>query len=125
MKLKVSQSGHTVTGDKALKSFGYTVGKLNEQEYLENPWVIIIKHDDSIVSVFKNSDKITPKCYYLNDRLYVIIDDGDNNGFHYYVDLEDFSELIEQINSKKIILFGILDKYDNNIALLVEDNIIF
>jgi hypothetical protein len=125
MKLIVSSDGYSVTGDKALKSFGYTVGKLNEKEYLENPWVIIIKHDDSIVSVFKNSDKITPKCYYLNDRLYVIIDDGDNNGFHYYIDLEDFSELIEQINSKKIILFGILDKYDNNIALLIEDDIIF
>ena len=125
MKLRVSQSGHTVTGDKALKSFGYTVGQLNEKEYLENPWVIIIKHDDSVVSVFKNSATITPKCYYLNDRLYVIIDDDDNNGFHYYVDLDEFPELIEQINSKKIILFGILGKDENNIELLIEDDIIF
>lgn len=125
MRLMVSKSGHTVTGDKALKSFGYAVGQLNDQQYQNNPWVIIIKQDDSIVPILKNSKRIKPKCYYLNDRLYVIIEDNDLDGFHYYVDVDDCNEIIEQINSKKIILFAILDKNEDNIELLIEDNIIF
>lgn len=125
MRLKVSKSGYTVTGDKALKSFAYTVGKLNDKKYEFTPWVIIIKQDDSIVPILKNSEIIKPKCYYLNDRLYVIIEDDNMDGFHYYVDLDNFTEIIKQINSKKIILFGILDKNEDNIELLIEDDIIF
>lgn len=125
MRLKVSKSGHTVTGDKALKSFAYTIGQLNDKNYEDNPWIIIIKQDDTIVPIFKHSEEFNPKCYYLNNRLYVITDDNDVEGFHYYVDLDDFNELIQQINSKKIILFGILDKNNQDIELLIEDDIIF
>lgn len=75
--------------------------------------------------IFKNSEKFNPKCYYLNNRLYVITDDNDIEGFDYYVDLDDFNELIQQITSKKMILFGILDKNNQDIELLIEDDIIF
>lgn len=120
MRLMISKSGYTVTGDKALKSFAYTVGKLNDKQYEDNPWTIIIKQEDSIVPILKNSEIIKPKCYYLNDRLYVIIEDNNVDGFHYYVDVDDFPEIIQQINSKKIILFGILDKNEDNIELLLQ-----
>lgn len=120
MELIVSKDGYSVTGDKALRRFGVGVASLDKEG---KNWIVLLDNKERIVEVLRNKVVTKPRISFLHDRVYIIVE-GIDEEVHYYLDLDDFEKIKNQINNKKTVCFGVFDEDRKGIEEVIENDII-